>query len=119
MNSRATQWITVSITTFIPWLISLAALGASSMLPRVWFVTVHYALIVLLFGVAFAWYYAGHKGEDPFSVMGIAVLSLLVYEVVYFTFIYEGTFWFLTWVDWIVPLFLVASTIYGVGKIVR
>lgn len=119
MDPRATQWITVSITAFIPWLISLAALGASSMLPRPLFVIIHYTLVILLFGVAFAWYYAGHKGEDPFSVMGIAILSLLVYEVVYFIFIYEGTLWFLTWVDWIVPLFLIASTIYWVGKIVK
>lgn len=119
MDVRTVRFASVAITVFIPWLIRLAALGAAAMFPRFVFVPVHYALVVLLFGVAFGIYFRGHRGADPFAVMGIAVLSFFAFEAVYFGFLYDGTLWFLTWTDWFVPLFLIASTIYGVGKLFK
>lgn len=119
MDPRTVRFVSVAITAFIPWLIRLAALGAAPMFPRPMFVFVNYALVVLLFGVAFGIYFRGHKGADPFTVMGLAVVSLLVFDAVYLGLLYDGALWFLTWTDWFVPLFLVASTIYGVGKIFR
>jgi hypothetical protein len=119
MDHRTVRVFSVAITAFIPWLITLAALGTASMFPRPMFIVLHYVLVVLLFGVAFVIYYHGHKGLDPFTVMGIAVLSILVFDFVQVSFFYEGELWFLTWVDWFVPLFLIASTIYGLGKFFR
>ncbi len=116
MRAKLTYISIIAITAFIPWLITLAALGPASSLPRIAFLAVHYLLIILLFGVAFANYFKGHRKEDPFTVMGVAMLSLFVYEIVYFKFLYEGELWFLTYWDWIVPAFLIASTIYFVGK---
>ena len=116
MNPKTIRIATVAITTFIPWLITLAALGATTTLPRPLFVLIHYILIVLLFGVAFSLYYKDRKGVDPFSVMVIAILCLFAYEMVYVGFLYEGPRWFLTYLDWLVPVFLIASTVYWTGK---
>ena len=116
MRHQTVRLVTVAITTFIPWLISLAALGAASMLPRVAFIIVHGVLVVLLFGVAFSLYYKERKGVDPFTVTVIGMLCLLVYEAFYLFSLSEEPHKFLTYVDWFVPAFLIASTIYWTGK---
>lgn len=119
MDPKTVRVFSVAITTFIPWLITLAALGASLGLPRPLFILLHYTLNVLLFGVAFSIYYRGHSGVDPFTVTLIAMLSLVLFEVVYLVFIYKGELWFLNYIDWIVPAFLIATTVYGLGKIIK
>lgn len=116
MRAKTVRFATVAITAFIPWLITLAALGAMADLPRFAFVAIHYVLIVLLFGVAFAIYFRGHNGVDPFTVTIIAMLCLLVFEITYAGLLFEGLLWYLTYVDWFVPAFLIASTIYAAGK---
>lgn len=119
MDPKTIRVATIAITSFIPWIITLAALGATASWPRLLFVLIHYTLNVLLFGVAFSLYFRGHPGVDPFTVTLIAMASLVVYEVIYFGFIYKGELWFLTYVDWILPAFLIASTIYFLGKIIK
>lgn len=119
MTTRSTNFATILIASFIPWLITLAALGAAASLPRTFFLFFHYALCVLLFGIAFAIYFRGHSWTKPFTVMANAIISILIFEFVYVCFVYEGEFRFLTYLDWIVPLFLIATTIYVVGKIFR
>jgi hypothetical protein len=114
MRTKTVRLIAVAITTFIPWLITLAAIGAASMLPRPAFIVVHYTLVVLLFGIAFCLYYKERKGVDPFTVTMIGMLCFIVYEIVYHSF-FEGQPQFLTYVDWFVPAFLIASTIYWTG----
>ena len=117
MDQRSVQISTVAIATFIPWIITLATLGAVTSFAHPLFLAIHYAITVLLFAVAFSIYYKGHKHVNPFEVMGIAVLSWLVFEGVYYGFIYTGDFWFLTYLDWFVPLFLLAGVVYGVGRL--
>jgi hypothetical protein len=119
MEKKTVNIFTIAVTTFIPWLISLAALGASSTLARPILVASHYTLVVLLFGVAFSIYYKGHKGSDPFTVMGTAMISFICFEVIYYGFVYDGTLWFLNYIDWFLPTFLIATTIYGLGKIFK
>lgn len=116
MHPKTVRVATVAITTFIPWLITLAALGVSGSLARPAFVAIHYLLVVLLYGVAFGIYFRDRNGVDPFTVTMIAMLCLFVYEFVYVTFIFEGSRWFLTYVDWLIPAFLITSTIYWTGK---
>jgi len=116
MHPKTVRFVTVAITTFIPWIMTLAALGAASSLPRPAFVVIHYCLVILLFGVAFGIYFRDHKGVDPFTVMVFAMLCLFGYEFCFLMFFFEGSPWFLTYVDWLVPAFLIASTIYWTGN---
>ncbi|MBI4257134.1 hypothetical protein HY626_03720 [Candidatus Uhrbacteria bacterium] len=116
MHPKTVRIATVAITAFIAWLITLAALGATASLPRVAFIVVHYVLVILLFGVAFGIYYKDHKAVDPFTVTVIAMVCLFAYEFLFLVFLFEGSRWFLTYVDWLVPSFLIASTIYWTGK---
>lgn len=115
MIPKTVHFFSVAITAFIPWLLSISALGAIMDFPRLPSVLFYYTLIVLLFGIAFAIYFHGHKNEDPFTVMSIALGCSFAYEIIYVVFLYEGERWFLTYVDYFVPLFLIASTIYWSG----
>lgn len=116
MDSRIPHITTIAIAAFIPWLIRLAVLGASSFLSRPVFLLVYYLIVILVFAVSFSLYYLSHPGRDPFAIMGTAILCLLIYEVIYFRFFFAGSYWFLTYLDWFLPMFLIASTIYGLGK---
>ncbi|PJA45244.1 hypothetical protein CO174_04025 [Candidatus Uhrbacteria bacterium CG_4_9_14_3_um_filter_50_9] len=117
MRSKIVFIGTIAITAFIPWLLLLAGLSQITELSRLFFIVIHYLMNMALFAIAFGWYFKGHQKEDPFRVMAVALVCLVVFELVYFGFIYEGELWFLTYVDWIIPAFLVATSIYGVGKL--
>jgi hypothetical protein len=119
MPARSTNFITVSVTAFIPWLIIILTFGAGGDLPRALYLLIHYALVVFLFGIAFAIYFRTHSMAQPFIVMVDAMLSVLVYEFVFVKYVYEGELWFLNYFDWIVPFFLTAMTIYCIGKILK
>ena len=44
--------------------------------------------------------------------MAIAMISLFIIEFVFWNFFYKGELWFFNFVDWVIPAFIVASTIY-------
>ena len=109
--------LTVALFAFIAWLPILAALVLMRNLPRVWFVALHYGLDILLFGLVFAVYHKRLGRFSPFGTMAIAMFSLFAIEFVFWNFFYRGELWFLNFVDWIVPAFLVASTVYFAGVV--
>ena len=48
----------------------------------------------------------------PFIGMIICMIVLFIVEIVFFNFFYDKPLWFLNFTDWIVPVFIIASTIY-------
>jgi hypothetical protein len=117
MYSRRPSFFSVALTTFIPWCLSLAVLETVLLFSRTVPLLIHYVFVILFYGVTFFLYHKKHKGDDPFTVMIFAIPSLLLFELIYFGFFYTGSFWFFTYFHWFVPLFLISSTIYGVGTL--
>lgn len=115
MSPKTVRVATVAIATFVPWLIILAALGAAASFPPFWYVLVHYLLVLLLFGVSFAIYFKGHPGVRPFTVMAIAMLCLLSFELAYAVLFPGAAHVPWDYIHWFVPLFLAATVVYGVG----
>ena len=107
--------LTVGALSFAAWLAVLLALSVARGLPRAAFVVAHYGLDILIFGVGFALYHRYIRYFSPFATMAIAMSSLFTVEFIFWRFFYKGELWFLNFVDWIVPAFLVASTIYFAG----
>jgi hypothetical protein len=87
--------------------------------PKIWFVTIHYFLNALVFGAAFYFYYKMFGHYSAFTAMAIAMVSLFIIEFVFFRFFYKGELWFLNFWDWILPAFIVATTVYFVTRLVR
>ena len=111
--------LTVGAFSFAGWLVVLACLGAVRSASRPAFILLHYALDVVVFGAAFLAYHKWAHRFSPFTTMAIAMLSLFLIEFVFWRFFYSGELWFLNFVDWIVPAFLVASSVYFAGVVLR
>ena len=115
MYPRRPSFLSVALTAFIPWCLSLVVLEMILFFSATVPLFIHYALVVFLYGITFFLYHKKHKGADPFTVMIFAIPSLLFFELIYFGFFYTGSFWFFTYAHWFVPLFLISSAIYGAG----
>ncbi len=105
--------------SFSGWAVILMSLALVRDIPRIGFLLVHYVLNVLVFSILFGIYFKFLHHVSPFATMAIAMVSLFVIEFVYWRFFYTGELWFLTFLDWILPAFLVASTIYFVGTLLK
>ena len=82
---------------------------------RIPFVVTHYAVSIGVFlGLMFLYtkYFSGAVMPSPFVGMIICMVALFCIEIVFFGFIYDKPITFLNFTDWIVPVFLIASTVY-------
>jgi len=114
---KAVAVLTVAFFAFFGWLPVLLSLTLIRDMPRPFFVLIHYLADIVVFAGVFAAYHRHIGHFSAFGTMAIAMLSLFAIEFVYWKFFYSGELWFLNFVDWIVPAFLVASTIYFVGRL--
>jgi hypothetical protein len=106
----------VAFLAFIGWGATLTILALLKAAPRPVFVAAHYLLNVAVFGGLFAAYFAARPSLSPFAVMAGAMTVILVAEWLLWNFVFPGRHDFLNFVDWMLPAFLLASTIYLVGK---
>ena len=102
--------------TTTAWFIALGALTVLQRLPRIGFILAHYGVDVLVFGAVFLAYYHYFGQVTPFVAMAYAMITLFVLEFFFWQFVYVGEKTYLNFVDWVVPAFLIATTIYFVGK---
>lgn len=105
--------------TTLGWFTVLGLLAVLGRLPRFWFVMSHYVVDAFVFGLIFWFLFRRVDGVTPFSGMAIAMLTLAALEYVAWGLIYKGDLWFLTFEDWIVPAFIIASTVYFAGVYAR
>jgi hypothetical protein len=118
MQTRQTGFLTILMFSFIPWLLTQQALNTTVGVPRILFVFIHCALVVLFYGVSFAIFFRG-RSASAFDTAAKAVVSVLSLEFLYIGFFYKGELWFLNYWDWIFPMFLIAAVVYGVGKVLK
>lgn len=116
MTQRLSDFVTIAIHAFVPWALVLFVLSLMVNLPRGAFVFFHYVIDVLLFGLVFHFYYQAHPHTHAFHTTIFALLSLFLFEAIFWTFFASGADKFLNFVDWIFPAFLIATTIYAIGK---
>lgn len=110
------QIIIISIFTLVPWGIILYLLSVFKNLPRTYFVLLHYLVNILLFGIVFYIFYARFSHPSPFATMAVSMAVIFVTEFIVWNFLYSGDLWFLNFFDWMLPAFLIASTVYFVGE---
>lgn len=109
------QILMVSLFSFLGWIITLFIIALLKDIPRIAFVIVHYLINIIIFGSIFALYFKYLNHYSPFMIMAIAMITIFILEFVYFKFIYTSDIWFLNFLDWILPAFILASTIYFIG----
>jgi predicted membrane chloride channel (bestrophin family) len=73
MRSNIVSIGTIAITAFIPWILTMAGISATTEFPRFIAIIIHYFMDIALFGLAFGWYFKGHLNANPFRVMSITL----------------------------------------------
>lgn len=109
-------FFTVATYAFVPWVVVLFALSFAIYLPRSLFITVHYFLDVFLFGFVFHYFFETHPHASAFTTTTLALIALFIFELIFLNFFSSDPGRFLNYVDWIFPAFLIATSIYVVGK---
>lgn len=116
MGSRLITFVNVAVHTFVPWVVVLFLLTLLINLPRAAFISVHYIASVLIFAIAFHYFYNTHPDVPPFHTTVQSLIAFGIFEVMFLTFFSTDHGRFLNYIDWIFPTFLIATTIYAVGK---
>ena len=107
----------VGVHTLVAWLLIEVFVNVFHGLSRRWYIAWHYCALFASFSIVFLFYFFFFAAFSAFVTMVIAISFLLIIEVIIFRYMYSGELWFLNYTDWIVPLFLAASTVYFAGMI--
>lgn len=105
----------IGIHALVAWTLIEVFVNLAHRLSRASFILWHYVVVVATFAMVFVVYQRlFDTGLSPFVVTAVGMSFVLLFEWIVFRFLYSGERWFLTWVDWILPIFLATSTIYAV-----
>lgn len=116
MLSHFHNFPVIAIYAFVPWVIKLFVLTIAADLPRAVFIFLHFVVAILLFAFIFHFYFEVHLTASAFDTTVKSVLALVVFDAVFLGFYASEPMRYLTYIDWIVPMFLIATTIYATGK---
>ncbi len=108
-------YLRIFVHTLIAWtivlVVQLLLIDASSWL----FVLGHYIAAVIVFGYSFRLFFKTEKKLTSYHVTLVALTFFLFAEAVYWIGFYNGEQNYLNFVNWMLPAFLIVSTIYMVG----
>ncbi|MDX1608394.1 MAG: hypothetical protein R3251_04250 [Candidatus Spechtbacterales bacterium] len=112
------QYLIVFLATFTGWITALGLFILARGLSRGTFIAFHYLADAILFGAIFFLYFKlSSQPLSSFAVMAAAMASLFIFEFILWRFIAPGqAHLYLNFVDWVIPAFIIASTIYAIGK---
>ena len=111
-----TAIISIFGASLLTWFILGVFFAVATSLSRGVFIVSHYATTLVATAVFFSILYKFLPTlSTPFWTMIAGMISFFIIELIVFNFFYKEELWFLNFVDWIVPVFIVASTIYGLG----
>lgn len=99
----------------LAWVLIEFFVNKAHTLKRSTYIVLHYAVIVAVFSIIFGFYYSYAPERDQFWTTSIGMTFVLAFEFVIFRYLYSGERWFLNWIDWILPMFVAASSIYFIG----
>lgn len=108
----------IAAHTLVAWLLIETFVNTCHGLSRSRYILNHYLVVVLAFGGVFALYFRFFGADaDVFATTLVSMGCAFALELGVFRYLYVGECWFLNFVDWILPAFLAASTIYAVGTL--
>ncbi|MBI2474834.1 hypothetical protein HYV69_00185 [Candidatus Uhrbacteria bacterium] len=116
LRNRLFKFFNVFVHTFVAWVVLMFALNFFSSLPHNVFAFLHIVFAIIIFAIVFHSYYQANERSSPFFTVIQAIVAFVIFEIVYINFFQPTSNHLLDFVDWILPFFLIASTIYAVGK---
>jgi hypothetical protein len=113
MNSLA--FLSIFGASFFTWVILAGYFVVATNLSRGVFIAAHYASSLVAALLMFSILYKFLPTFTPFWTMVVAMISFFIIELIFFSFLYKEELWFLNFVDWMIPVFIISTTIYGLG----
>jgi len=111
-----TEFFLIGVHVLLAWVMIEAFVNLAHHLSRPTFIVWHYLVdVVAFFGMFWVFFTCFHGTSSVFAVTAVGMTFVLFYEMIVFRYLYCGDRWFLNWVDWIVPMFLVLSSMYAAG----
>ena len=111
--------ILIGVHSLIAWILVEVFVNTSHRLKRPAYMAFHYLVVMVSFSLVFWLYFKFFGSTSPvFWTTITACAYILILEWVVFRYLYSGDRWFLNWSDWILPVFLAASSIYLMGIII-
>lgn len=116
MSFISSSIIGAALASLIAWggVLALIVGLKMSQWSRIGFVIGHYAADLIVFAVVFFLYYRIIPSASPFSTMAASMITLFILEAILWQFFLHDR-QYLTFVDWVIPAFLIATTVYGIG----
>ena len=115
MKSGILSYMIVVLFSFVSPVIGFSLVFLIKDLRRTSFIILHYLIDIAVFGILFGIYFKNIGILKPFPVMIVAMATIFAFEIIFWNFIYRGSQSYFDFTDWVVPAFLIASTIYLVG----
>lgn len=81
------------------------------------FILAHYLIDALVISFVYYFYYSYGAHFSPFVTMVISMTTIFILEFLFWGVLYKGDTRLLTFTHFIVPMFLVSTTIYALGLI--
>ncbi len=113
-----TSVLLICVHTLAAWIVIELFVNTCHRLPRLLYILFHYLVVIVSFTAIFGFYFKFFSEHSVFSTTLTAISFALMLEFVVFKFLYSGEKWFLSFVDWLFPLFLATSSIYFAGTII-
>ena len=101
--------------SFFTWVLLAIYFAVAMNLSRGVFIVAHYTTSFVATILMFSLLYKFLPTFTPFWTMISAMISFFIIELLFFGFVYKEDLWFLNFIDWMVPVFIISTTIYFLG----
>lgn len=115
-STKTFSAVPVVIFALLAWFVSLGVIEILEGLPFWIRLFSHWIIVVSVYGFAFGMYYQYHRSTDVFGATATVFVTVVLTDFLFWQYVQPGDcpydYGFL---DWMVPLFLITSTVYAVG----
>lgn len=117
---QSPRTLPIILFTFLAWFIVIILIRLTISVPSGIHTLLHSLFVISCFASVFFFYFRHHSFSEPFSVTAIVVLTVLVSEAMFWLLLYPGQSpYAFNFVDWVLPMFFLVSTVYAVGALMQ
>lgn len=114
-RNRLSRFLIVALHTFVSWAVLVFIFSFVVIYPNWLMVVLRVAVFVIIFAIVFHHYYQSYKQTLPFFATVHTLASFVFFDAMRWIFFPATLKSDLNFVDWILPFFAIATTVYFIG----
>jgi hypothetical protein len=111
-----TTLLLIFVHALAGWILIELFVNTCHRLPRPVYIILHNLVVAVSFGLVFSFYFRFFAEYSIFKTTLLTTGFILLLEFVVFRFLYSGEKWFLSFIDWLLPIFIATTAIYFAGS---